>query len=107
MDLIKDIFGLSLVLIHFPSMLFEFDVAYRYRMQIILSMINKEWIMANPRKEILRILWLGEEAERKKYKYNLKVIATWNTLWMGFWFISLWPRARRALKIIAQEIKVD
>ncbi len=41
-------------------MIFEFDDAYRYRLQDILGELDKEKLVANPRKELSRLMALAE-----------------------------------------------
>lgn len=45
--------------------IFEFDLAYRYRLQDIMSMTSKEKLLENPRKEIKRLMQIYKDRELK------------------------------------------
>lgn len=75
--------------------LVEYDDAYRYRIEDLFSESSKEWLLANPRKEInrlLEVLKLRDKTTLEQFEVFGKVIS------MGFWLPKVKKAFRKALE---------
>lgn len=80
----------------------EWDVAYRFRIMLILQEASEYELTVHPRREILRLLKLGESLEgvpdmKSKWSSARKVFGV-------LWYV---PKFRRAIKEICVEINLQ
>ncbi len=84
-------------------MLFQFDIAYRFRYQDIFPLINKEAIATNPRKELMRVFKIYMERETSegiKQKWN----SLFSNLNIVLWIVFLNKHRRAAIICFFREV---
>ena len=82
------------------SLIVEFDSAYRYRVQDIISELNKENLIKNPKKEILRLLDIINSRERT---FNPR----WNQIKKIVKVGMYIPKFRKTIVSFLKEINID
>ena len=88
-------------MINVICMLPENDNAYRFRIQILSQMTNKQELIKNSKRVIIGLLNFAIESEKDK-----RLKETWKALKMGFGLAWLLPKFRRLIRMLAKEVRL-
>jgi len=88
------------------SYVFEYDNVYRYPLQDLMSLTEYEWLIQNPRKEIMRVFEIYKIREHRNIKNKIGLLVRL------FCFLLLFGKIRRAFvesikKIDFQSLRLD
>jgi len=81
--------------------LIEFDNAYHWRMEDIFSETTKEKLLANPRRELLRLIDIYEQRERAGIQFKVAPIKK------AIKYLFLIPKIKRAFKEAVRNVDIE